>query len=683
MTCLFHCPPQARRELVTEVLHGTSITDPYRWLEDAFLPETRAWLAAQDEYMRSYMAGINGRAAIAERVRQFLDIETSDSILKAGGRYVFRKRLAGTEQPCLYFRKGFYGSDQLLLNPAERGTGTYTAIRPLQISPDGRLLLYEVKQGGEKSGSYELFDLDHRRALPDALPHGYLRGFAFASDSSGFFYVHESMAGDKHDGHIVQWHRLGTDLNDDMEVYSTARERSLQLRIVPGENRLGILEYRVAKVIHTSFYLFHPTLSAIERVIGAVTFRFEPLLSQDRILALTNQNAPTLRIVEVVRNQQTDPVFVDVVPADDAVIRSWAVTKGRIYVSYAHGGQMRIDQFDPRGQKVGSISSQAHETLRITGASNDADELFFERESFTEPIATFLCERPEKPPQLWAKRSVPFDPVSYGEMRVSYPAKDGTMVPMYLVGSREVLAGGCHPAVMTSYGGYGVPVTPQFSVLVACLLERGCLFALPAIRGGSDLGSDWNRAAKRQQRQVAIDDFLAAAEWLIAAGRSEASRLAIFGGSNSGLLVGAALTQRPELFRAALCLAPLLDMLRYHHFDTAHLWTEEFGTAEDPEDFRALHAYSPYHRVRDGVRYPATLIVSGDADQSCNPLHARKMTARLQAANASEQPILLDYSVHRGHVPVLPLHHRVEALANRLAFLCDQLGLQPELRRSA
>ena len=228
---------------------------------------------------------------------------------------------------------------------------------------------------------------------------------------------------------------------------------------------------------------------------------------------------------------------------------------------------------------------------------------------------------------------------------------------------------------MTSYGGYGVSMTPQFSVFVTFLMERGCLFALPNIRGGSECGVDWHKAAKRRKRQTTYDDFLAAAEWLIATGRTTAAKLAIFGGSNSGLLVGSAMTQRPDLFRAVICMVPMLDMLRYHVFDNAHVWKEEFGTAEDPEDFKALLGYSPYHHVREGVAYPATMIVSGDVDRNCNPLHARKMTARLQAANSSAHPIFLDHSPFRGHSPVLPLSERVEALTDRMAFLCEQLEL--------
>ena len=246
---------------------------------------------------------------------------------------------------------------------------------------------------------------------------------------------------------------------------------------------------------------------------------------------------------------------------------------------------------------------------------------------------------------------------------------------MYLVGRRDVLKRSGNPTIMTSYGGYGVSVTPQFSIFVAFLMERGCLFALPNIRGGSEFGVEWHRAAKRRNRQTAYDDFLCAAEWLVKTGRTAPGKLAIFGGSNSGLLVGAALTQRPDLFGAVVCMVPMLDMLRYHLFDNAHVWKDEFGTVDDREDFAVLAKYSPYHQVREGVAYPATMIVSGDADRNCNPLHARKMTARLQAANISEHPIFLDYSKFRGHSPVLPLGERVEALTDRMAFLCDQLQL--------
>jgi prolyl oligopeptidase len=246
---------------------------------------------------------------------------------------------------------------------------------------------------------------------------------------------------------------------------------------------------------------------------------------------------------------------------------------------------------------------------------------------------------------------------------------------MFLIGRGDLGQAAQRPTIMTAYGGFGLAMTPQFSVLVSVLMERGCLFALPNIRGGSEFGRQWHEAAKGRKKQTAFDDFLSCARWLVDQGFTDSRRLAIFGGSHAGLLIAAAITQEPELFRAAICLLPLTDMLRYHLFDQASLWVEEFGSVEDPEDFAALAAYSPYHRVRNGTSYPAMLVVSGDADQNCNPMHARKLVARLQAANRDGGPIILDHHPQRGHSPTMPFTQRVESLTDRLAFISDQLGL--------
>jgi prolyl oligopeptidase len=331
--------------------------------------------------------------------------------------------------------------------------------------------------------------------------------------------------------------------------------------------------------------------------------------------------------------------------------------------------------FDFSGQKVGELRTSDDETVRMIGGSPEGDELLLETESFAKPIGIFRYSTKTNRQTVWAKKNIQIDQANYGHSQVWYTSKDGTKIPMYLAGRLDVLAGSSKPTIMTSYGGYGVSMTPQFSIFVAFLMERGCLFALPNIRGGSEFGVEWHKAAKRRNRQTAYDDFLSAAEWLTKTGRTAPGKLAIFGGSNSGLLVGAALTQRPDLFGAVVCMVPMLDMLRYHLFDNAHVWKDEFGSADDADDFASLAKYSPYHQVRQGTAYPATMLVSGDADQNCNPLHARKMTARLQAANTSGHPIFLDYSKLRGHSPVLPLSVRIEALTDRMAFLCDQLQL--------
>ena len=669
-------PPLSAVEPVVDILHGVEVADPYRWLEDQNSPRTRGWIDEQTRYARAYLDSLPGRERIRERVSELLDVETCDSFLKARNRYFFRKRLTGQEQPSIYFREGADGKDQLLVDPAARGTGSYIAVTPLRVSTDGSLLLYEVKQGGERMGRFEILDVASRRTLPDALPHGYLRGFAFAPDGRSFYYVHEAVETSRPFYRAAFHHVLGTDFRADKEIFHAGEDEKVRLVLVGGIKTLGFLVYRFADKTYTDFYILGMGSSARPvTILRDADYSFAPRLLPGRIFAAIDQGAPNRRIVEVQPRKGQNPLYFDLVPEVDAPIRDWTATANGIVVAYLRGTRTQIVLYHLFGKRTGEVPCDDGDTVRIAAGSPDDDEILLERESFTRPIEILRSASTSGITSTWFRRQVPFDAVNYSHIEVAFPSKDGTSIPMFLLGRRDALATGSHPVIMTSYGGYGIPVTPQFSVLVAFLVERGCLFALPNIRGGSEFGVSWHDAARRRNRQTAFDDFLSAADWLIQAGRTTPAQLAIFGGSNSGLLVAAAMTQKPELFRAVLCMVPLVDMLRYHLFDNAWMWKEEFGTADDPEDFEALHRYSPYHAVREETSYPAVLVVSGDADQKCNSLHARKIVARLQAATASERPILLDYSPHRGHSPMLPLSERVEALTDRLAFLCEELQL--------
>lgn len=460
-------------------------------------------------------------------------------------------------------------------------------------------------------------------------------------------------------------------------IFFAGADDKCRLNLFSDDTRLALVVSRFRERTLTDIYLkpFAGNVKA-ERIFHDIEYSLGLRLLGERILAITDRDAPNRRIVEIRLLQNGQHEWVDLVPESEMLIDSWLVVGNRVLVSYMNRMKQTICIFDLSGSKLGEVPVHKDETVRMVGGSPYNDELLLETESFTHPIGIFrYCAKTNRK-TLWARRSAPFDSAAYGHSRTWFTSKDGTRVPMYLAGRRDILDGTGNPTVMTAYGGHGVSASPQFSVFVAFLMERGCLFALPNIRGGSEFGIEWHNAAKGRNRQTAYDDFLSAAEWLIETGRTDSRRLAIFGGSNSGLLVGAAVTQRPDLFRAAVCMAPMLDMLRYHLFDNAYVWKGEFGTAEEPDDFTALLGYSPYHQVRDGTAYPATMIVSGDADRNCNPLHARKMTARLQAASISDRPILLDYSTFRGHSPVLPLSQRIDALTDRMAFLCDQLQLE-------
>ena len=515
--------------------------------------------------------------------------------------------------------------------------------------------------------------LTTRTRLPDLLPRGYLRGFAFAPDCKSFYYVHEAIGAKRR---AAYQHVLGTPSLDDREIFFAGEDEKIRLGLAGDKTRLGIFVYHFLDKTVTDIYLkpFRGE-SSTEPIFRGITYMLGPRFLDGKILAITDREAPNRRIVEIRLEDNGDPEWIDVVPESDMMIKNWLVVGDSIFVSYTKDMTHRIFVFDFSGKKISEMPIREDETLAMIGGSPECDEALLQAESFTEPAGIFRYSANSKGRTCWARMTSPFDSTDYTHSQAWYISKDGTKIPMFIVGRRDALAGSNNSTIMTSYGGYGVSMTPQFSTFVAFLMERGCLFALPNIRGGSEFGVEWHNAAKRRNRQTAYDDFLCAAEWLVKSGHTHPEKLAIFGGSNSGLLVGAAMTQRPDLFRAVVCMVPMLDMLRYHLFDNAHVWKDEFGTADNPDDFAALSTYSPYHQVRDGIAYPATMIVSGDADRNCNPLHARKMTARLQAANVSKHPIFLDYSKFRGHSPVLPLGERIDALTDRMAFLCDQLQL--------
>lgn len=674
---LLRTPPLAHVEPVTEVIHGVKVVDPYRWLEDGDSPETRQWLEQQTAFAREYLDGIDGRDRIERRIRELLEVTTYDSLLVSGDRYVFRKRGATQEQPCICVRNDKDALDRVLIDPAERGAGEFWAVKPLAISPDGRILAYEVKEGGKRTSCVEFVDVETGERLPEVLPHGFLRGFAFASDSQSFYYSVEPEDQSVVCERKLYHHRLGTKLDDDKGVFSAGNTDNTRIGVISGPESQIILVQRVLEGIVTDCYLRPDDPDAVAKeLLRGIDYTFNPQFMGARIFALTDLDAPNLRVVELQLNAEGKLLFHEIVPAGEGLIQQWAVVGEHLVLCYLERTSFILCIFDSSGKAVGQVPVPEHNTVQLIGGCGDNDDFLFQCESFFHSPSIHRYSISRKEQTTCFEASVALDCTHYGVRQVCYRSKDDTCIPMFLVGRHDVLERERNSVILTSYGGFRTSMTPQFSVFVAFLMDRGCVFALPNIRGGCEFGAMWHLAARRHHRQKAFDDFITAAEWLIDEEMAAPDKVAIFGGSNSGLLVGAALTQAPTLFRAVVCMAPLLDMVRYHLFDGAGKWIDEYGTAEDPNDFAALWNYSPYHRITDNTSYPAMMMVSGDSDQKCNPLHARKMVARLQAASNSPHPVILDYSKYRGHTPVLPLSVRIQALTDRMAFLCDQLELQ-------
>jgi prolyl oligopeptidase len=653
---------------VEEILHGVVVRDPYRWLEDRTLPETQDWIEEQQRRCDSYFASCGDLASIGKRVQDYLDTGVVDQPARVGDRYFYRCRDRGQEQACIYVRDITTGAERLLVDPSNGGP--FASVGIYRISEDGSLLAYEAKQGGEDRRAIRFVDVESGRTLADRIETGYARGLAFTPDHRGFLYCHE-LSGDVQE-HRIQLHRFHESVADHV-VFRGARTPGSRLVLTADSVHLGaILVHRHGPELIEDLWIARRNEPTDWRqVFAGRMLPFSPILRYGRIFALSYADAPKGRLVELSEDGREIRVII---PERNTMIRRLVVASSRIYTSHLDNLVPSVRKWSLSGEDLGEIDLPPDGTVQLIANRDEGDGFFYTYESFTQPTITFEYLSDSGQSLIWHSQALPANREPVQVRRVTYRSNDDTLIPMTLVGKNT--GSTCEaPVILSAYGGFGVSATPQFSTLVTVLLELGAVFALPHIRGGGEFGRAWHEAARGKNRQASFDDLLMAAAWLRREGITSPRQLALFGGSNSGLLVGAAMTQRPDLFRAVLCIAPLLDMLRYEHFDKAAQWRHEYGSIGDPEEFKALHAYSPYHRMEDHINYPAVMFVTGDKDERCNPAHVRKMAARLEDRDSQTSPVIVDYSEERGHAPVLPLSIRIDALTRRIAFLCKELGL--------
>jgi prolyl oligopeptidase len=656
---------------VDEVLHGVQVRDPYRWLEDPGLPETKKWIEVQRERCDAYFSSRDSLDTLRSRVQDYLKVEVVDQPVKVGGRYFYRRRNGDQEQACIYEREAVAGLERVLVDPS--GQGPFNSVGIHRVSDDGSLLAYEIKYGGGDTSEIAIVDVVSGRILPDRIGSGYARGFAFATSGDGFYYCHEQATGTQ-DSFILFHAFIGP--ARDRVVFARPRFPGGRLVLIADAFNLGAIWIHglSAELVCDFFIASREGDGDWRPVFVNKKLPHSPILHLGRIFVVSYEAALNGQIIELGLDGREIHI---VVPESETPLQQIAIAGNKFFVSDLKSGRRSTKSWNLEGENSGEPDIPTDGTIRLLPhLASPGTSLFYTHESFAQPRRIFEYTTEIEKSLPLSHRVPSLEPQSLEIRRLSFSGKDGTAVPITLVARSGATHHGVQPVLMTSYGGFGVCMTPRFSVLVTIMMELGAVFVLPHIRGGGEFGKSWHEAGRARNRQTAIDDFIAAAKWLCAEGITIPSKLAIFGGSNSGLLVGAAMTQRHELFRAVLCIAPLLDMVRYEHFDQAAKWQTEYGSVGNAEDFYALHAYSPYHHVRRNVDYPATLFVSGDRDDRCNPAHVRKMAARLQERAAQNNPILVDYSAERGHSPVLPLSVRIDALTRRLAFLLKELGLE-------
>lgn len=664
-------PPKSRRDNVRENLHGVEVVDPYRWLEERHSRETEAWIDAQNRHTRAYLDVYPGREPLRRRLSELMRVEEFSLPIVRKGSYFLRNRAAAAEQAVLVLRKGLNGDEKVLVDPKSFGPNENTSVGWSDVSEDGDLAAYWVRAGGQDETRVRFLRVSTGQHLPDELPAGRYPSVAILPDNNGYYYVR--MKGEER---TLLFHRFGTSFSTDRELFGRGLPPEHYLSCAVSDNGRWLIIVVSKGWDKNDLYVQNlasggPAVAVAKNLDGL----FHGQFAGDRLMVMTTWRAPKGRILEIDPADPAPGKWRVVVPESEHVIDGLYLAGGRLLVQYLENVQARIKVFSPSGKHLRDIALPAIGTVPGVSSRWDEPEFFFEFSSFHIPPQIHRVETASWKSSLWRRTSVPIRSDDFDVRQVWYRSKDGTRVPMFLLSKKDPALDGERPTLLRGYGGFSSSMTPEFRPDAILMAENGGVFAVANLRGGSEFGEQWHKAGMFEKKQNVFDDFIAAAEYLIRNRYTSPGRLAITGRSNGGLLVGAALIQRPDLFQAVLCGYPLLDMVRYHRFLIAKLWVPEYGSAEDPEQFRYLYAYSPYHRVGKGVRYPAVLIVTGDGDTRVDPLHGRKMAALLQSSTGWDRPVLLRYDTQAGHSAGVSTSKLIEERLDEMTFLFAQLGV--------
>jgi prolyl oligopeptidase len=652
-----------------------TVADPYRWLEDQNSPETRAWITQENDYTHKLLDGWPGRERLEKRISELKKVDRISSPIERSGHFFYRKRAADQEQFVIYTRQGAAGKEEVLLDPNPMSPDHSTNVEIMDVSKDAKLLAYVLRVGGKDESEVHVLDVTAKRDLADVLPARVYFDVSFLPDNSGFYYA--TMLDD---GPRVRFHKIGTKAETDADVFGKGYTKESIIVGDPSEDG----RHLVIEVLHGSaadkveiWVQDLKTNGPIEPVIKDLDARFFASAVGDELFLQTNYKAPKGRVMVANLAKPAPENWRELVPESENAIDSVTLAGGKILVSYVKNATAMVKAFDPSGKLAFELSLPTLGAISDLQGRWENQSAYFSFASFAVASTIYRCDMSTGKQSVWAQVKVPVDASKFEVKQVWYVSKDGTKVPMFLMYAKGIKLDGSNPVLLEGYGGFAINNTPEFRSNAIVWAERGGVYALANLRGGGEFGEAWHKAGMRDKKQNVFDDFIGAAEWLIANKYTNPSKLSILGGSNGGLLVGAALTQRPELYRAVVCWHPLLDMLRYDQFMEAQFWVSEYGAAKDPEQFKWLYAYSPYQHVKKGVKYPAVLFMSGDGDTRVAPLHARKMAALLQADTGSDRPILLRYELKAGHSGGRSTTQDIGDAVDELSFLFWQLGVAP------
>ncbi len=704
-------PPPSPRHDTASTQHGVRVEDPYRWLEAVDAPEVQAWVKAQGAYSRGFLDALPTQAALERRFTEILYLDAVSPPEERGGKQFYTRRYKTKEKSILMVRP-LGGEERVLIDPNAMSADGSVSMGNWFTSWDGEKVAYSLHENNADEATLFVRDVETGKDSEiDVIPGAKYAGPTWTPDNAGFYYewlpTDPSVEVSERPGRTeLRYHRLGSPPAADALVFPSTLDpktflfggvsrdgRWLFLGVQHGWNQTDLYVRDTAKPSPKAPPLAAEASSKLgtdERVAAhARALGFQPfVVGKDAIFRVswwdgafyvrTNYQAPNYRVLKVKPGHFKLEDWHEIVPQSSAKLDDATVVGGRLVLSYLKNAASQLEVHDLEGKPLRQIELPGVGSVGGIVGDPDRDEAYFSFTSFTVPNQVYKASIQRGTAELWSEVDLPIDTSRMQVEQVWYESKDRTPVSMFIVHQRGLALDSSHPTLLYGYGGFNIDMTPSFSALAAVWLEHGGVYAVPNLRGGGEYGEAWHRAGMGTAKQNVFDDFSAAAEHLIALGYTRPDKLAIYGGSNGGLLVGAAMTQRPELFGAVVCGVPLLDMVRYHLFGSGKTWIAEYGSPENAEEFAALYAYSPYHRVQRGVKYPALLLMAADSDDRVDPMHARKFAAAVQwASQGHERPALFRIEEHAGHGGGDMVKKRVASSTDIVAFLLDQLGVKP------
>jgi prolyl oligopeptidase len=677
--------PVAKKVDQTDDYHGTKVADPYRWLEDANSPETKAWVDAENKVTQSYLAQIPQREAIRQRLTQLWNYERYSVPYKEGGRYFFSRNDGLQNQSVLYTMKSLSDTPRLLLDPNTLAADGTVALAGAAVSPDGKLLAYSTAASGSDWNEIRVRDVDTGKDLADHIQWVKFSSTAWTKDGKGFFYSRydepkeATRLADVNYFQKLYYHKLGTPQEADVLVYDRPDEKEWGFGATTTDDGRYLL-ITATKGTAPKYRIFYKDLSKPASPVTPLIDNFEAGYDFiDNVGSLfyfaTDRKAPRKRIVAIDVKKPQEANWKTVVPEGQQTLLSSHMVNRQLINEYLADARSVVKVTDLKGRQLREIALPGIGSVAGFGGKQGDTETFFSFTGFTTPTTIYRLDMKSGASTVFRQPKVAFKPADYETRQQFYTSRDGTRVPMFIVSKKGLKLDGGNPTYLYGYGGFNVSMTPGFSPANLAWMEMGGVYVVANLRGGGEYGEAWHEAGTKLKKQNVFDDFIGAAEWLVNNKVTSPSKLAIGGGSNGGLLVGAAMTQRPELFGAAIPMVGVMDMLRFHKFTIGWAWTSDYGSSENPDEFKALVKYSPLHNLKPGTCYPATMITTADHDDRVVPAHSFKFAATAQAAQAGGNPVIIRIDTKAGHGAGKPTSKQIEEVADRWGFLSKALKM--------